>query len=322
MRARNIKPGLFKTEILATADPLYTLIFEGLWCMADREGRLEDRPRRIHLEVNPGRAYEGTETSLAWLTAQGFIQRYTHGGREYLQIVNFLKHQNPHKREAASEIPPPASVTKGNDSSHGRTSDGATLHTSCQDSSLDTDPTRPRPDPGTAKARSSPADSLFSDSPSLIPDSPSLIQDSVVPVPQASDSSSSPPAKAGRSAAQIEAQAIYMPKDWQPNDVNREWVTEAGMTLIEITTVIDEFVRYWRSTKIRKSPLNWQRTFASNPHVKRAVGAALTRGSSNGTSTLRSQSGVESAFQRAERKLREWSKRVGVETDVGAAAAG
>ena len=44
MRARNLKPSIFKNELLAVADPLYTLVFEGLWCLADREGRLEDRP--------------------------------------------------------------------------------------------------------------------------------------------------------------------------------------------------------------------------------------------------------------------------------------
>lgn len=112
MRARNVKPALFKNEFLATADPLNTVIFEGLWCVADRAGRLEDRPRRIHLEINPGRAYEGTETALAWLAEHGFIVRYTHGTGQYIQIVNFSKHQNPHMREPASTIPPPGASTE------------------------------------------------------------------------------------------------------------------------------------------------------------------------------------------------------------------
>ena len=108
MRARNVKPSLFKNELLATSDPLNTWIFEGLWCLADREGRLEDRPRRIHLEINPGRAYEGTEAALAWLAEQGFVIRYSHGAGRYIQIVNFSKHQNPHPREAASAFPAPS----------------------------------------------------------------------------------------------------------------------------------------------------------------------------------------------------------------------
>ena len=46
-RARNIKPGFFANENLAECDPLARLLFAGLWCLADREGRLEDRPKRI-----------------------------------------------------------------------------------------------------------------------------------------------------------------------------------------------------------------------------------------------------------------------------------
>ena len=105
MRARNLKPSLFKNELLATSDPLYTWVFQGLWCIADREGRLEDRPRRIHLEVNAGRAYEGTEQALLWLADNGFITRYSIGEGKYIQVLNFKKHQNPHVREPASTIP-------------------------------------------------------------------------------------------------------------------------------------------------------------------------------------------------------------------------
>jgi hypothetical protein len=107
LRARNIKPGTFKNELLAAADPLYTIIFEGLWCLADREGRLEDRPVKIHLEVNPLRPYERTVEALAWLCAQHFIVRYEVGPHKYIAVTEFRKHQQPHTREAKSEIPPP-----------------------------------------------------------------------------------------------------------------------------------------------------------------------------------------------------------------------
>jgi len=102
-----LKPSIFKNELLATSDPLYTVIFEGLWCIGDREGRLEDRPRRIHLEINAGRAFEGTETALNWLAENGFILRYEHEGIRYIQVLTFAKHQNPHAREPASTIPAP-----------------------------------------------------------------------------------------------------------------------------------------------------------------------------------------------------------------------
>ena len=106
MRARSIKPGLFKNEILGTADPLYTIIFEGLWCLADRAGRLEDRPLRIHAEVAPYRHSESTVLALTWLHEHGFIIRYDVGGQNFIQVVNFEEHQQPHIREAQSKIPP------------------------------------------------------------------------------------------------------------------------------------------------------------------------------------------------------------------------
>jgi hypothetical protein len=108
-RARNIKPGLFKNEILGVADPLYTLMFEGLWVLADREGRLEDRPLRIKAEVFPYREVD-PEAMLNWLVANGFIRRYVVAGKRYILICEFVKHQNPHKNESESVIPPPEGI--------------------------------------------------------------------------------------------------------------------------------------------------------------------------------------------------------------------
>lgn len=107
MRARNLKPSLFKNELLGSADPLYTLVFEGLWCLADRDGRLEDRPLRIHAEVNPYRDSAGTVQALCWLVQHGFVIRYESEGTRCLQIANFRRHQQPHVREPASKLPAP-----------------------------------------------------------------------------------------------------------------------------------------------------------------------------------------------------------------------
>lgn len=113
MRARNIKPGVFKNEILGGADPLLTILFEGLWCMADREGRLEDRPLRVCAEVFPYRravTEKRADAMLTWLHDQGFITRYKVLGKGYIQIIEFLKHQRPHKNEAHSVIQPLSSL--------------------------------------------------------------------------------------------------------------------------------------------------------------------------------------------------------------------
>lgn len=106
MRARGVKPGFFTNEVLASADPLNQVIFEGLWCLSDREGRLEDRPLRIHAQINPYRPSAGTVQALCWLHANGFIARYEIGGTKLIQVLTFQKHQNPHMREAPSKLPP------------------------------------------------------------------------------------------------------------------------------------------------------------------------------------------------------------------------
>lgn len=104
-RARNIKPGFFKNEILGTADPFLSLLFEGLWTLADREGRLEDRPLRIRAEIFPYREKLDVNGYLTELVQHGFIDRYKVGKKALIQIVNFKKHQSPHNTEKPSELP-------------------------------------------------------------------------------------------------------------------------------------------------------------------------------------------------------------------------
>lgn len=104
-RARNIKPAFFSNEQLAECDPLARLLFAGLWCIADREGRLQDRPKRIKIELLP---YDDCDVSelLAQLDKNGLIKRYIKDG-DFIQITNFCKHQDPHYKEKSSEIPAP-----------------------------------------------------------------------------------------------------------------------------------------------------------------------------------------------------------------------
>ena len=106
MRARMIKPSFFLNEDLATLPYEARLLFIGLWCVADREGRLEDRPRRLKAELFP---YDDIDLDplLGKLAELGFIVRYEAQGKRYIQINNFTKHQRLHPNEAPSEIPPP-----------------------------------------------------------------------------------------------------------------------------------------------------------------------------------------------------------------------
>lgn len=106
MRARNLKPQFFLNEELATIDPLGRILFEGLWCMADRRGRLEDRPRRIKAGILPYDAVD-VDKYLDALQSKKFILRYQVDEGRFIQICNFEKHQYPHVREPESTIPAP-----------------------------------------------------------------------------------------------------------------------------------------------------------------------------------------------------------------------
>lgn len=111
-RARNIKPGFYKNEDLAECSIWARFIFPGLWMLADREGRLEDRPKRIKGELLP---YDGEDVELLLeeLSQRGFITRYDIDGKGFIQINAFSKHQTPHVREQASTIPEPPDCEQG-----------------------------------------------------------------------------------------------------------------------------------------------------------------------------------------------------------------
>ena len=105
-RSRNIKPGICQNESLAELPYETRFLFAVLPCFADREGRMEDRPKRIKMQVFPADNIE-LDVHLQYLHDAGFILRYRVGESRYIQIVNFLKHQNPHVHEKPSEIPAP-----------------------------------------------------------------------------------------------------------------------------------------------------------------------------------------------------------------------
>lgn len=108
-RARNIKPSFFKNELLGEADPLLGLLFISLWTLADKAGRLEDRPLRIRAETFPYRENININGYLTQLLSLGFIDRYKVlcDGKEIsvIEIINFTKHQTPHSTEKSSELP-------------------------------------------------------------------------------------------------------------------------------------------------------------------------------------------------------------------------
>ena len=105
-RARNIKPSFFTHDELANNDPLGRLLFIGLWTIADHKGDLEWRPKRVKAQLLP---YDECNIELLAINLEktGFIRFYSVNGCDYIHIVNFCRHQNPHKNEVAkgSDIP-------------------------------------------------------------------------------------------------------------------------------------------------------------------------------------------------------------------------
>lgn len=105
-RCRNLKPGFFKNEALAELDALVRLLFAGLWCYADRDGRLEDRPKRLKAEILPYSDLD-IDDALNQLSRgdDPFIVRYQVGDGRFIQVRKFREHQSPHNTEKESVIP-------------------------------------------------------------------------------------------------------------------------------------------------------------------------------------------------------------------------
>ena len=115
MRSRNIKPGFFKNELLGVQDPLIQIAFIGLWCVADRDGILEDRPLRLKAEIFPYRENIDFNGYLTVMSRLDFILRYEVDGKKYILIKNFKKHQRPHHTEKSSGLPKPQTNSDGCD---------------------------------------------------------------------------------------------------------------------------------------------------------------------------------------------------------------
>lgn len=106
MRNRIVKEGFFKNCDLGQLSPLARILFIGLWCLADKEGRLWDRPSQIKAEVLP---YDdcNVDELLEKLIEFGFISRYEANGQKCIQVVNFQKHQTltSWEKTTSSDVP-------------------------------------------------------------------------------------------------------------------------------------------------------------------------------------------------------------------------
>lgn len=115
-RARNIKPGFFTNDELGELSPLARLAFIGLWSQADFNGNMKCKPKRLKVEILP---YDNVDFAdlISELEAAGFILVYTVKNERFLHVVNFRKHQRPHKNEVlrGTDIPEPVTEQEVNE---------------------------------------------------------------------------------------------------------------------------------------------------------------------------------------------------------------
>jgi hypothetical protein len=135
LRTRIIKPGIVTNEKLAALGPHAALLFERLWMLADREGRIEYRPERIRVEVFPYWPEIDVENLVEGLCKSGFLQKYrpatspNYSRSWFLFVKHFLKHQKIHPHEHKSVLPPPPEIN-GLDGADVITSSDMSLHVS------------------------------------------------------------------------------------------------------------------------------------------------------------------------------------------------
>jgi hypothetical protein len=111
-RIRSLKPDFFLDEDLAELSLWVRVLYEGLWCHADKEGRLKDRPQKLKAVIFPYDKYD-VEDGLKRLAVPKvhspkhlpFIVRYEVNGERYIQILSWDNHQSPHHTEKDSTIP-------------------------------------------------------------------------------------------------------------------------------------------------------------------------------------------------------------------------
>ena len=105
-RTRSLKPSFFANDLLAECEPMARLLFAGLWTLADRDGRLEYRPKRIKGALFP---YDNCDVEhlVEQLASRGFLQVYTAGTIRVLSIPTFGEHQRCHPDERSEGFPGP-----------------------------------------------------------------------------------------------------------------------------------------------------------------------------------------------------------------------
>lgn len=228
-RARNIKPAFFLNTDLSEVCAFSRLAFIGMWTISDFKGCIELNFKKIKAQILP---YDNVDMELITnnLEQYGFIRLYSVQGKRYLKILNFEKHQNPHKneRESGSNIP---DVDK-NDNSFNNLSNNPDKDGTALDNN------------GTTRA-----DSLLLNPSTLIPESPIQIPDSLI-----ADIQTKP---------KKDAPATRLPNDWTLPSEYRDYCIIKRPDL-NPDDVAEVFRNYWiAKAGVNAKKLDWYATWCN-----------------------------------------------------------
>lgn len=108
-KIRTIKPEFFTSDDICALSVQARLLYIGIWCEADREGRLEWRPGNLKRRYLPDDRVNIVALCNE-LISRGLVVLYADG---LAYIPTFNKHQHINPRETASKLPNPnASATR------------------------------------------------------------------------------------------------------------------------------------------------------------------------------------------------------------------
>lgn len=102
-RIRTIKPEFFTSEDIVELSAFARLLYIAIWCEADREGRLEWKPRTFKLRYFPADEVN-IDALCEEIISRGLVKIYA---EKLAYIPAFLDHQHINPRESASALPAP-----------------------------------------------------------------------------------------------------------------------------------------------------------------------------------------------------------------------
>jgi hypothetical protein len=105
-RMRSLRPDYFLREDMADVSLEAHFLLAGLQVLADRDGRLLDRPRTIKAQVFPFREVD-IEAALVELVRARAVARYEADGRRIIALLTWEDDQTPHPKETSAGLPPP-----------------------------------------------------------------------------------------------------------------------------------------------------------------------------------------------------------------------